>query len=302
MGRNGTVNMTELKDATGVVSNSLPAHNPEGTSPTRFGHFLVEELGGNLDPSTSTDVDGLKLRPFDVIDDTGTSRDASGSYSNGFWEFSTTGVTLDVGWKVLIEIWFERNSAPNLPGRDGKHARAAFFNDPSKWGGKITRLCQINSITSKDSGSDYISSALEIEVTATGGTVEVFLGWDPDLNTDMANANSSLNFKTKDVVGSSSDFDVSIDSFFADSNSIDVNYTVGDGVTDYECELRETDNGNNNPAGLVDSETLSSDTSSTMTHSNADTSITHTYEVRVTDDFGNGNTETDTRQYRALNQ
>jgi len=293
MGTSADITMTNLKSATGIADDRLSAHHPNGAgNQTKFGDFLVANFGGNLDPGSDNNIDGLYLIPVKV---NGSTANANGSYNaNDYWEFANIN-ELDKGDNIKIEVWFERGQSQFSDlARQQILSRTALW-DLNKAAGTGTAFT-LNNITSFRSGSSYVTIAFDLTIGDKGDQFGIFAFYNAELNTDMPNLDNNLIFRTKDITGAS--FSVTIDSFSADSDGtgITVNYTVQDGSPDYDVDL-QLDGAGDNPQATA---THSSDGSYSLKDSDADTSTEQDYTVVVTDSAGNQ--VSDSRTFKTLLQ
>jgi len=293
MGTSADITMTNLKSATGIADDRLSVHHPNGAgNQTKFGDFLVSNFGGNLDPGTDNNIDGLYLIPVEV---NGSSANADGSYNtNDYWEFTNIN-ELDKGDTIKIEVWFKRGQ-----NNFSEHAREQILTRTALWdlnkaAGTGTDFT-LNGISSFRSGISYVTITFNLTIGDKTDAFGIFAFYNAKLNTDMPNVGNKLIFRTKDITGST--FSVTIDSFIADADGtgITVDYTVENGSPNYSVDL-QIDGASDNPQATT---TNTSDGSFSLKDSDADTSTQKDYTVVVTDSAGNQ--VSDSRTFRALSQ
>jgi hypothetical protein len=298
MGYDGTVNISSLKNATGINDNRLSAHNPNGAgNNTKFGDFLVDNLGGNTTPDTDNQIDGLYLIPVEV---NGATSDAEGSYdSNNYWVFDNIS-QLNVGDTIKIEVWFEK-TANNL----GDYFRPMIGTRTAKWdvlkAGGTGADFTLDNIVSYRSGSSYLTTAFVITIDSKADAFGIDAFFSAEVNTDMPNLGSNLQFKT-DEMEAPEGLSVTIETLEADSDGtgITCTYTIdaGDGTDQgappYDAWLY---NENNGSSTADDTNSHSSEGTYSMKDSDAPTDEEQDFRVQIEDD--NGQVVEDTQTFVA---
>lgn len=293
MGTSADITMTNLKSATGIADDRLSAHHPSGAgNQTKFGDFLVENFGGNLDPGSDNNIDGLYLIPVEV---NGSTAGADGSYnSNDYWEFTNIN-ELDKGDTIKIEVWFKRGQ-----NTFSTHAREQILTRTSLWdlnkaAGTGTAFT-LNDIVSYRAGSSYVTIVFDLTIGDKTDEFGIFAFYNAELNTDMPNLGDNFVFRTKDITGTA--YSITIDSFTADGDGagITTDYTVEGGAPDYDVELL-LDGASDNPQATA---AHSSDGSYSLKDTDADTSVEQDYTIKVVDSASNQ--RSDSRTFKALLQ
>lgn len=175
MAENGNVNMTNLKTATGVNSNDLSDHNPNGSgTQTEFGFWFIKGLddSGNFNedevPSDILvgDVFSLYIEPAgsnaDVTDDThGNESIIEGTLKNGgiINVFQSNGMQLNdinyevtipndfvTGVELIVEVTNSGSISIQVEWDDGGINEDVLTDSPETWGfaGSATEAVDIN--------------------------------------------------------------------------------------------------------------------------------------------------------------
>jgi len=290
MGTAGDTTISTLKDATGIASNRLFAHNPNSSDfETRFIDFLMDNIGGNLDPDSTTDIDGLFLIPVEV---NGSTTDADGSYdSSDRYQFSN--VTLRPDDTLKIEVWVDTSTT--IGGKDiGEHVRKAILNRlGANWSIAAENGLTINAMSNYRDGTGYVTSVFECTFETYSDPARIELGFPADVNTDMPNAGSTMVFSTDDV---QKNFNISMGLAPA-PNQIDIDLTIDDGVPEYDVTIerdRDSDFSDGDETTVVNT-TESTEGTKSYTDSGLQSGTTYYYKATVVDENGGGDTRTVTK-------
>jgi len=287
MGVSGDVTIDRLQAATGIGSNLLSAHHPNSNTgnETKFGDFLITDIGGNTSPSTVNGVStgdqfsGSHMIPSKVLRG-GTSKDASGSFnSNDYWEFAN--IQLQSGDKVHLGIWteFTTNRSEHFIEQIGKRQGNWSFGGSSGYNIIGFQNADFNN-THLRKGPGYEPFVFVLEVPTGAGSFTVGLNFDYNLNSDVPQR--LLQFPTRDVDKS---LDVTLTTGVDTTNDeIDFTFEVASGQSAFDFTVENTDQG----YFVVSSKTVSATPTftRTFTDTQADTSIDN-YDWEVVDDNGN---------------
>jgi hypothetical protein len=285
MGKNGDITITNLKSSTGIADDRLSAHHPNGTgNQTKFGDFLITDIGGNTSPSsvngvsTGDQFSGSHMIPSKVLRG-GTSKSVSGSYnSNDYWEFSN--IQLQSGDKVHLAIWteFTTNRSEHFIEQIGKRQANWSFGGTSGYNIVGFQNADFNN-THLRKGSGYEPFVFVLKVPSGGGPFTVGLNFNYNLNSDVTQR--LLQFPTRDV---DSSLDVTLTTSVDTTNDeIDFTFEVASGQPAFDFTLENTDQG----YFVVSNKTVSATPTftRTFTDTQADTTIDN-YDWEVVDDNG----------------
>lgn len=245
MGTGGDITMTNLKSATGIADDRLSAHRPNGAgNQTKFGDFLITDIGGNTSPSTVNGVStgdqfsGSHMIPSKVLRG-GTSKDASGVFnSNDYWEFNN--IELQSGDKVHLGIWteFATNRSEHFIEQIGKRQASWSFGGSSGYNIIGFQNADFNN-THLRKGPGYEPFVFVLEVPSGGGAFTVGLNFDYTLNSDVTQR--LLQFPTRDVTSS---LDVTLTASADPTNDeIDFTFEVASGQPPFDFTLENIDQG-----------------------------------------------------------
>jgi len=201
MGRQADNNMTNLKSATGVVSNSLSDQNPSGTGKTAYSDFLVLFVGRDIGASyyeqgTVTDGSG-DVPPYDTnLSVPPTNANGTTALPTYTGQLGTDGVfhldnnTLSPGYKMWVRVDLA----------EGKYAAEQIVKDKltvkSRLGCKV-----VDRIHGTVDGTEVVD--LQVEVTGYD-VIALTLSYEGDpYNDDAIHYNKDLSFSCDSVISAS---------------------------------------------------------------------------------------------------
>jgi len=287
-------NISTLKTATGISSNRLFAHNPTSDTETRFIDFLMDNIGGNTDPNSDNQIDGLFLIPVEV---NGSTTDADGSYNtNDQYQFDN--ITLKPDDTLKVEVWVETTTT--IGGKNvGEHVREAILNRlNANWSITTQNGLNIDTMSSYRSGTGYVTSVFECTFETYSDPARIELGFPGDVNNGMPNAGSTMVFSTDDV---QKNFSISLGAA-PFTNQIDLDLIIDNGVPDYDVTIerdKDSDFTDGDETTVV-STTETSEGTYTYSDGGLTSGTTYYYKATVVDESGTGDTRTATANATTL--
>jgi hypothetical protein len=286
MGKDATINMTQLKAATGILSNRLTAHDPSGPGVREsFGAFLADEIEGVKQGSDSMWQNLCKS--WEVR-----GNREQGSYdSNDLWVYQNNiTINKEDSFSFVINVvqTFVNGS------RDGEHVVEQIMSRTEHWT-ISTNNASVDNIRQLQNPSDTDDYDMEVECTLTdrGNKTEIFMDYDAPLNTDMANATARFAFRTAEIE-QPLEVSTSLTASNIYSDEIRLSYDITDGTPnyDYTIERKPAAAPDSNYSQITSGTHTQDVTNETYSDTDEDLTVGNEYKYRITVDDDAGDSDT----------